>query len=74
MFGMYRHFSQCYDTSTQIVALPWGEQYHVKEYSKLLPVSVILGRHKFALRMKALGLTTQEDAVIRALVIVASGS
>lgn len=53
--------------------MPWGTRYHVEEFSKILPVTLILDRHKYALRTQALDLTLQEDAVLRALVIVSPG-
>lgn len=73
MFGAYRHELNSVDTSKQVVATPWGDQFHVEEFPKLLPVNLLLNRHKFARRMEELGLSTEEDAVIRALVIVAPG-
>lgn len=73
MFGLYREVSQFLDPTKQVVITPWGSQYHIDEFPKILPVSVIFDRHKYAQRIQTLGLTPQEEAVVRALAVVSPG-
>ena len=73
IFGQYRVINHSYDPVKQVLFMPWGAHFHVEEFNKILPVEIILHRYKFAQRILALELSKEEEAILRALVIVSPG-
>ncbi|XP_052763256.1 nuclear receptor ROR-beta-like isoform X2 [Mya arenaria] len=57
-----------FNQSTEVLVTPWGRTFHLSELEGFLPKDMLKLRIKMAVRLNALGLSLQEEAVLRAIV------
>ncbi|KAL4218153.1 hypothetical protein ACF0H5_022889 [Mactra antiquata] len=65
----YRFLQYSVNKDLKVYTTPWGETIHASEIMQFLPSKLIEGRLKFAQRLHELGLSVQEDAILKALVL-----
>ncbi|XP_052781658.1 nuclear receptor ROR-beta-like [Mya arenaria] len=70
LMSSYRNIYTSIDMERQVVAMPWGREYHLAEVDKSVPAEIVVGRWQAADRIVELALTAQEEALIRALSVV----
>ncbi|KAH3712382.1 nuclear receptor ROR-beta-like [Dreissena polymorpha] len=71
ILSSYRQMMLNFDQKTQILITPWGREFHLKEIDGILPCDLIYQRIKYSERVHGLGMTYQEEAVLRALLTMA---
>ena len=68
----YKQLCRNVDWDKQVVLTPWGDKYQFEE--KVPSVKYLLEKSRFAEKIKSLDLSLQEEAMLRAILILSSGN
>lgn len=68
----YKNMLRNFDKEKKIVTTPWGSNLHLDELGRIVPRDLLLLQHDTSRQLLELNLSTQEEAILRALVIVFS--
>lgn len=61
------------DRKRQVITTPWGKHMHLDEIEALIPRELLIMRNTVSTQLFDLNLSTQEESILRALLVVASG-
>ncbi|WAR16168.1 VDRA-like protein [Mya arenaria] len=68
VISAYKQMLVNVNKSTEVVVTPWGRTFHLSELERFFPIDIIKLRYKMAVRLNALGLSLQEEAILRGIV------
>ncbi|XP_052763252.1 nuclear receptor ROR-beta-like isoform X2 [Mya arenaria] len=68
LISAYKQMLVNFNQSTEVAVTPWGGTFHLSELQGFLPLDILKLRFKMAIRLNALGLSLQEEAVLRGIV------
>lgn len=69
----YKQLCRNVDWEREVVTMPWGQQYHFNDQTKVISLEYFLQKTRFAEKVKTLDLSLQEEAVIRAVLVLSAG-
>lgn len=69
----YKQLCRNVDWEREVVTMPWGQQFHFDDQTRVISLEYFLQKTRFAEKVRTLDLSLQEEAIIRAVLVLSAG-